>query len=161
VPRSSNETGSGLLVDLDPTISAGHFLFMDGHCLLCSRAARMVASRDKRGEFRFVATVSPLGRAVLPRYGLDPDDPASWLYIADGRAFESMDAIIRVGWRLGGLGRLLIVLRALPRPVQDWIYRWVARNRFRWLGRSDVCLIPSGAVTSRILAASFPEKSGS
>lgn len=129
----------------------GPVVFMDGSCALCSRAARSIARLDRRAEFRICTTQSPLGQAVLIHYGLDPSDPQSWLYLEDGRAYTSLDAIIRAGRRLGGAGRLFGVLFMLPRGLQDWIYARIARNRYRFLGRADLCSIPDPEVSKRLL----------
>lgn len=139
----------------DPAIPAfddgGPVAFMDGECALCTRGARLICKVDRREEFRIAATQSDLGRAVLTHYGLDPADPDSWLYLEDGRAFTSIDAIIRVGRRVGGWGRLLAPLAILPRPVQDWLYRRLARNRYALLGRTDMCAVPDPALRRRLI----------
>ncbi len=124
--------------------------FMDGHCVLCSWSARMISRMDRKGEFRICPCQTDLGRAVLAHYGLSAHDPDSWLYLVDGRAYGSMDGVIRIGARLGGLGKALLILRVLPRFVQDWIYRVIARNRYR-LGRADMCSQPSEALRRRLM----------
>lgn len=124
---------------------------MDGGCALCSRGALWIARLDRRGEFRICSAQSPLGRALLRRHGLDPDDPDSWLYLEDGEAFVSLDGAIRAGARLGGPGRGLALLRILPRPARDWLYRRIARNRYRLFGRSDLCALPDPALRARLL----------
>lgn len=129
----------------------GPVVFMDGHCGLCSRGARVIARLDTRGEFRICTTESSLGQAVLTHYGLDPRDPDSWLYLEDGRAYTSLDAVVRVGRRVGGVGRALGVFSLLPRSVQDWLYGRIARNRYRFMGRADLCALPDPAVRKRLL----------
>ncbi|MGB0410271.1 MAG: thiol-disulfide oxidoreductase DCC family protein, partial [Pikeienuella sp.] len=114
---------------------------MDAECALCCRGARLIAQADKAHEFQITTAQSPLGRALLVHYGLNPDDPESWLYLTDGRAFHSLDAIIRVGKRLGGPMRLWSVFAPIPRGMQDWLYRRMARNRYRF-GRGDMCALP-------------------
>ena len=139
----------------DPRVPAfddrGPIAFMDAECALCSRGARLISRFDRRGEFRICPVQSELGRAMLTHYGLDPGDADSWLYLEDGRAFTSIDAMIRVGRRLGGAGGLLIGLRLLPRPVQDWVYRRVARNRYRLFGSADMCALPDDALQKRLM----------
>jgi predicted DCC family thiol-disulfide oxidoreductase YuxK len=109
----------------DPSVPAfddcGPIVFMDGECALCSSGARVIARLDRRMEFRICPVQTPLGRAVLAHYGLEADDPLSWLYLADGRAYGSMAGMIRAGERLGGLGRLLSAARLLPQGAQDWL----------------------------------------
>ncbi|RCK50300.1 thiol-disulfide oxidoreductase [Thalassospira profundimaris] len=139
----------------DPSVppfdDTGPITVMDGECALCSVGARMIARFDKAGEFRICRSQSPLGRALLSHYGLSADDPDSWLLIVDGRAYGSLDAIIRAGRRVGGPGLCLQPLRLLPRPVQDWLYRIVARNRYRLFGRKDMCGIPDAELRARLM----------
>ena len=92
---------------------------VDGACALCAGSARLLSRLDKSGEFRICASQSRLGGAILRHYGLDPQDPDTWLYLADGRAYSSLDAMIRVGRRVGGIGRAMAAFRILPRFAQD------------------------------------------
>jgi predicted DCC family thiol-disulfide oxidoreductase YuxK len=91
------------------------------------------------------------GRALLMRHGLDPDDPVSFLLVDDGRAWRDTSAIVRVLAGLGGLWRAAILLRAVPQPLRDRAYRWLARNRYRWFGRNEACLLPPADFADRFL----------
>jgi predicted DCC family thiol-disulfide oxidoreductase YuxK len=124
---------------------------MDGDCALCCMGARMIARFDRAGDIRICRAQTRLGAALLHHYGLAPDDPESWLFIADGRAHASLDGIIRVGAQIGGVGWGLQALRVLPRPVRDWLYRRIARNRYSLFGRADICAIPDPALRARLL----------
>jgi predicted DCC family thiol-disulfide oxidoreductase YuxK len=134
-----------------PFDDRGPIVFMDGECLLCSRVAKVIAKLDRAEEFRICPIQSALGRGILQHYGLKADDPESWLFLCDGRAYSSLDAVIRAGARLGGKGRLLQGLRMLPRPVQDWIYRRIARNRYWLFGQADLCALPDPALKRRLM----------
>lgn len=126
-------------------------VFLDGECAFCSRAARTISALDTTGEFKICPTGSPLGRAVLGHYGLEPDDPDSWLYLVDGHAYTSIDAVIRVGRRLGGAGRLTGIFAVFPRGIQDWIYRRIARNRYYLMARADMCGLPDPELQRRLI----------
>ena len=130
---------------------SGPITVMDGECALCTAGARLIARFDRRQEFRICRSQSALGGALMRHYGLDPDDPDSWLYIVDGEARTSLDAMIRAGARVGGIGWLLQPLRILPRGVQDWLYRRVARNRYRLFGRTDMCAMPDPSLRARLM----------
>ena len=95
----------------DPAVphfdDGGPVAIMDGECVLCATGARAIARFDRERCFRIGRTKSALGAALVRHYGLDPDDPETWLYLEDGRAWSGMEAIIRIGARLGGPGRLL------------------------------------------------------
>lgn len=139
----------------DPSVptfdDTGPIVFMDGDCALCTTSARLIIRFDRVGAFRICPIQTTTGRAVLCHYGLDPDNPESWLYLVDGEAYESLDAVIRVGSRLGGLGWLLQPLRLLPRSLQNWIYRHIAQNRLRLFGRRDMCALPDATLRSRLM----------
>ncbi len=126
-------------------------IVFDGVCVLCSRWVRFLLPRDRRAVFRFAAMQSEAGQRLLAAHGLDPLDPVSFLFLDGGRAFTDSGAILRVLLRLGGPWRLLAIGYAVPRPVRDALYRWIARNRYRWFGRRDACFIPNPDAAARFL----------
>ena len=129
----------------DPSVprfkDGGPLAIMDGDCALCATGARIIARLDREQVFRIGRTQSPIGAALVRHYGLEPEDPETWLFIENGHAYSGMEAIIRIGTRLGGPGRLLGALRVFPRAVREWTYRRIARNRY-WFGRTDMCALP-------------------
>lgn len=135
-----------------PDVGAGQvFTVMDAHCALCARGARWIARNDRRFEFRIIPMQSPAGAALMRHYDLDPADPSSWLYVEDGHAYSSLDAVIRAGARMGGIWHGLAVLRLIPPRFQDRLYAWVARNRYRLSGRADLCAMPDPDVKKRLI----------
>lgn len=139
----------------DPSVPAfpdtGHVVVVDGTCGLCSRGARWMARHDRRGVFRIAVTGSDLGRALMRHYGLNPDDPDSWLYLKEGRALFGMEAWIEVLTEIGGAGRLARVIYVLPKRLRAALYPLVARNRYRFAGRADLCALPDPALQARLI----------
>lgn len=139
----------------DPSVPGfahlGPICVMDAQCALCARGARWIARADHRQEFRIVPLQSALGSALMRHYGMDPEDPLSWLFLDQGRATSSLDAVMSVGRRLGGVWHVLRLLRVIPRGLRDGFYRLVARNRYRWFGRADICAMPDPDVRKRLL----------
>jgi len=130
---------------------SGPICVMDAHCSLCARGAKWIAHNDRSNEFSIVPLQSDLGKALMTHYVMDPTDPTSWLYLADGRGYASLDALIRVGQRLGRVWRLLAILRIIPKGLRDILYRTVARNRYRWFGTTDLCSLPDCEVQKRLM----------
>lgn len=124
---------------------------MDAECAICSWGARMIHRLDHTGQVRICPIQSRLGAALLRHYGLEPKDPSSWVFIDEGLPHIDFEAVLHAGWRFGGWGRLTAVLRVFPRPVRDWLYQRVARNRYAVFGRSDMCAIPDVAFQKRLL----------
>lgn len=129
----------------------GAIIVFDGVCALCNGWVRFLLRHDRRQRYRYAAMQGERGRALLSANGLDPDDPMSFLLIENGRAWTDTDAIARVLSGLGGVWRLAAALRWLPRALRDPLYRWVARNRYRWFGRYEQCLLPTPEQRARFL----------
>ncbi len=124
---------------------------MDGTCALCSFGARMIHRLDRSGDIRICPIQTEMGQQLLRENGLDDLDPDTWLFIEDGTAWRDFDAMIRVGERCGGLGRVLSVLRLIPARPRGWLYARLARNRYAFFGRGDLCALPDPALQARLI----------
>lgn len=124
---------------------------MDAHCSLCARGVKWIAHNDHQELFRIIPLQSELGNALMLHYELNPADPMSWLFIEDGCAYSSMDAMIRVGNRLGGMWKTLNILRVIPKQAQDYLYGLIARNRYRFFGKTNLCNTPDPEIRKRLL----------
>lgn len=139
----------------DPTVPAfddsAPLAVMDGTCAICSWGARMIHRLDRSGMARICPIQSPLGTALLRHYGMEPENPASWLFIDAGVAHVDFEAVLHAGKRFGGAARLVGILRLLPKPIRDWLYRREARNRYVFFGRGDLCALPDPGLQKRLL----------
>jgi predicted DCC family thiol-disulfide oxidoreductase YuxK len=114
----------------------------DGVCVLCSGFARFILKRDRAFAFRLTTAQSPLGQALFRHYGLDTEEFETNLVLADSVPHAKLDSVVVAGERLGGPWRALSLLRLLPRPLADWLYDRIARNRYALFGRTERCMIP-------------------
>lgn len=124
---------------------------MDGECALCTFGARLIDYFDRNRKIRICTVQSPLGQALLVHYQIDPADPESWIFLTDGVAWTSFDAWIKGGEAVGGIGNVMRIFWLLPRPIRDWIYRRIARNRIAVFGRADMCSLPSLRFRERLI----------
>ena len=136
-----------------PALDPAHPLVLfDGVCNLCAGVVRFVIERDREARFRFAPLQSELGRALQRQHGLDPDELATFVVIdAEGAATRST-AVLRILRQLGAPWRWLYPLRWVPAPLRDALYGVIARNRYRWFGRREQCLVPTPELRSRFLA---------
>src|SRR4029450_1994367 len=116
-------------------------ILFDGVCVLCSRGCRFVSKRDRRGYFRFVPIQLAEGRPLAEQLGIDPDRPDSFALVAAGRAYVKSEAALRIARELPRW-QWTWVLHFIPRAIRETIYDLVARYRYRWFGRLDVCILP-------------------
>jgi predicted DCC family thiol-disulfide oxidoreductase YuxK len=126
-------------------------IIFDGHCVLCSGWANFVLRHDRSGKYRLLAAQSPLGRALYVHLGLDPDDYQTNILLADGIAWLKSEGSIRMAEGLGFPWAMAAAFRVLPLSIRDWLYEFVARNRFRLFGRREVCYIPALRFRDRFL----------
>jgi len=114
-------------------------IVFDGVCVLCNGFARFVAKRDVAKRFRFAEAQSALGGALYRHYGLDDIDYETNLLIQDGQAYGRMEAFVHIVKQLGGAWPAARLILALPRPLRNWLYDRIAKNRYRLFGRYDAC----------------------
>jgi len=126
-------------------------VLFDGACNLCNGFVQFLISRDPAGYFRFASLQSAEGQALLAQHGLPtPTEPESIVLIENGRAYTHSQAVLRMARHLPGW-RWLSAFRVVPRFLRDAVYRWVARNRYRWFGRQESCWLPTPELKARFL----------
>jgi predicted DCC family thiol-disulfide oxidoreductase YuxK len=128
----------------------------DGVCVLCSGGVQYTLRHERDHEMRFVAIQSREGRALAQRHGVDPDQPDSFLFIENDVVMRKSDAVLGVVAHLGWPARLVLATRIVPRPLRDWLYDRLARNRYRLFGRKESCTLPDPGQRHRF---SLPEAS--
>ncbi|HEX8623417.1 MAG TPA: DCC1-like thiol-disulfide oxidoreductase family protein [Allosphingosinicella sp.] len=127
-------------------------IVFDAHCLLCSANARFILRHDRRRHFLLASMQSEAGAALYRRFGIDPVDPETLILVEGGRARRDSDAVLAIWSGLGGPWRAAAAAaRIVPAALRDPLYRWVARNRYRWFGRRETCWLPSPELADRFL----------
>jgi len=130
---------------------AASIVLFDGYCNLCHRSVLFIIKRDRTGRFKFVSLQSEPGRQLLSGAGGDPASLETMILLEDGLLYDRSTAALRICRKLDGPWPLLFIFIIIPRPVRDMVYRWIARNRYRWFGRKEECLVPSEELKSRFL----------
>jgi predicted DCC family thiol-disulfide oxidoreductase YuxK len=126
-------------------------VLFDGVCALCNRFVDFALRHDRAARLRFAALQSPPGRALLAGAGLDPEALDSVVLVCCGRVYRESAAALRVLAELGLPWSLAAAGLAVPRPLRDAVYRFVARRRYAWFGRRDACRVPTPAERARFL----------
>lgn len=123
---------------------AEKIVLYDGVCNLCDATIRFILPRDPRGNLRFASLQGEFARALLARHGVpSATAPESIVYVENDRPYLHSDAVLRIARALAFPWKLAAVFLAVPRAIRDPLYRWVARNRYRWFGKNESCLLPS------------------
>ena len=129
----------------------GPVILFDAECVLCSANARFILRHDKAARFRLASIQSVAGAAISRRHGVDPEDPTTLLLVEGARVRRDSDAILGIYQGLGFPWALAGVLRLIPAALRDRVYRWIARNRYRFFGKRQSCWIAPPEYRDRIL----------
>lgn len=126
-------------------------LFFDGVCNLCNTSIQRVIKADKKGVFRFASLQSETAKELLADSGLNPTELKSVILLHQDRFYTRSNAVLESARLLGGAWSLLYIFIIVPPFIRNAIYDWIARNRYRWFGKKDACMIPSPELKSRFL----------
>lgn len=118
-------------------------ILFDGHCNLCNGWVQWVLKRDRKGQYRFASLQSEFGKRLMKSHDRDPESLESVVLLSpNGELFTHSTAALKIAEGMGGIYRLAGILRIFPRGLRDLVYNWIARNRYRWFGRSESCWLP-------------------
>lgn len=128
-------------------------ILFDGVCNLCNSSVQYVIKRDKKDIFRFAALQSEIGQKLLQERGIDTSEVDSIILIAPGISYYTKsDAALKIMNAFGGAWRLLTVFTWIPKGLRDIVYDYVAKNRYKWYGKKDACMVPTPELKAKFLA---------
>jgi len=126
-------------------------LLFDGVCNLCNGSVQWILQHDRRGIFRFASLQSDTGQTLLKHFQLAVDQFDTVVLIDGAQMFTRSDAALEIVRRLNPPWSWLWIFRIIPRPLRNAVYDWVARNRYRWFGRQEQCMLPRPEWKNRFL----------
>ncbi|HLA55385.1 MAG TPA: thiol-disulfide oxidoreductase DCC family protein [Flavobacterium sp.] len=127
-------------------------ILFDGVCNLCNSAVQFIIRHDKKDQFRFAALQSEIGIAILKHIGVNPANIDSIvLYEQNVAYYYKADAVIEIAKNIGGIYSLLSVFRISPASFRNWIYDYIAKNRYKWYGKRESCMIPTAELKAKFL----------
>lgn len=128
-----------------------NLILFDGVCNLCNGFVQFVIQNDKAGKFRFAALQSSEAEAIFKSLGHEYTQPKTVILVQDGKIYQKSEAALRIGKGLDFPWPLFYGFIIVPGFVRDWVYDFVARNRYRWFGKKDYCMIPTPELKARFL----------
>jgi predicted DCC family thiol-disulfide oxidoreductase YuxK len=125
-------------------------ILFDGVCNFCDSSVQFIIKRDPNGNYQFASLQGETGRLLLKEFDLE-ENLDSIVYIEDDRFYKKSAAALRICKNLEGVWRLFVIFKIIPTPIRDFIYDIVAKNRYKWFGKKDSCMIPSPEIRNRFL----------
>lgn len=133
--------------------STKKIILFDGVCNLCNGVIQFIIKRDKNDVFRYAPLQSELGRQLTQERGIDTSKIDSFILIEPQVAyFIKSDAALEIARHFSGAWSLLGIFQIIPTSIRNMVYDFVARNRYRWFGRKEQCMIPTPELKAKFLA---------
>ena len=126
-------------------------LFYDGLCRFCNRTVHLLLKIDHRAVLHFAALQSPIAKTLLGQVDHSRPLPDGVVLIHNGKIYTESDAALKSLQLIGGIWKLVAMLRFIPNFIRNPIYRIVARNRYRWFGKFESCPLPKPEWKNRFL----------
>lgn len=126
-------------------------ILFDGICNFCNNAVNFIIKRDKNSVLKFAALQSNIAHKILKNNNLPTADLHSFVFIEKDKIFIRSTAALRVCRYLNGLWPLMYGLIIVPRFIRDSIYKWISKNRYRWFGKKEICMIATPDIKVRFL----------
>lgn len=127
-------------------------ILFDGVCNLCDAAVQFVIEHDKKDHFRFVALQSELGQQILKHIGINTANIDSViLYEPSIAYYYKSAAALEIARSLGGIFHFGTVFKLIPTGIRNQLYDYIAKNRYKWYGKKENCLVPTAENKSKFL----------
>ena len=126
-------------------------ILFDGVCNFCNASVNFLIKQDKKNVFRFAALQSETGQQLSEKYKLPKENFDSFVLIDGGKIYTQSTAGLKVYGKLPTIWKWTQIFWIVPKFVRNAVYDYVARNRYKWFGKKDQCMIPTPDVRSRFL----------
>ncbi len=127
-------------------------ILFDGVCNLCDSSVQFLIKHDKKDIFRFVPLQSVLGQKIINHIGISASTIDSTILYESDKGYYKTAAAFRILKELNSVYKFLLVFSILPNSVLNLIYDYVAKNRYKWFGKKESCMIPTPDLKIKFLA---------
>lgn len=125
-------------------------VLFDGVCNYCNAMVNFAIRHDKKAIIKFAPLQSEAGKMLREKYQVDPGID-SVILIDNDKVYTYSDAALRITKYLRWPSKSLYAFMMVPKFIRQPFYRWVARNRYKWFGKKEVCMVPGPGVRARFL----------
>lgn len=127
-------------------------ILFDGVCNLCDSSIQFIIKHDKKDLFRFVALQSEIGMEIIKHIGVNTSKIDSILLYEPGKAYYyKAEAALKIAKELGGIYTTISWFGIFPKFLTNSVYDYIAKNRYKWYGKKDACMIPTPELKAKFL----------
>ncbi len=118
-------------------------ILFDGVCNLCNNSVQFIIKRDKKKRFFYASLQSDAVQSILLQFELKNSDFDSIILIDKGKVYQKSTAILKIIKHLNNAWKLSYIFIIVPKFIRDFIYSIIAKNRYKWFGKRETCMIPT------------------
>lgn len=126
-------------------------VLFDGVCNLCNASVNFIIKHDSQNYFLFASLQSDAAKEILLQFNLKKLDLKSILLIENNQIFDQSTAALRIAKKLNFAYNLLYVFIIVPKPLRNFIYGIIAKNRYKWFGKKESCMIPTKELKDKFI----------
>jgi predicted DCC family thiol-disulfide oxidoreductase YuxK len=127
-------------------------ILFDGVCNFCNSSVNFIINRDKKAIFKFAALQSDYGSIILAKHNLSKKSLDSLILVKNARILTESSAVLEICRQIKWPWKLFYVFIIVPRPIRNFFYRLFAKNRYRFFGKKEECMLPSPEIKERFLS---------
>ncbi|ASN04928.1 thiol-disulfide oxidoreductase DCC family protein [Virgibacillus necropolis] len=125
-------------------------VLFDGVCNFCDWSVQFIIKRDPKGHYKFASLQSNIGKMIAREHHI-PSDIDSFILVDNRKCYYKSTAALRVCKKLKGTWKMVYFFIIIPKPIRDFFYEVLAKNRYKWFGKKDSCMIPSPEMRNRFI----------
>ena len=133
------------------TKSQQSVILFDGVCNLCNSTIQYIIKKDTKNTFYFASLQSDAAKNILLQYPEKKIELNSIVFSDNNKIYIKSSAVLRIFWSLGKGYKILIIFWLVPRPIRNFVYDYIAKNRYKWFGKREQCLLPDEENKKRFL----------
>lgn len=126
-------------------------ILFDGVCILCNSSIQFVLKHDIKQQFLFASLQSDAAQKLLLQFNYKNSNLNSIILIEDDKIYEKSTAALRISKELNPLWNMLYIFIIIPKGIRDIVYNFTAKNRYKWFGKRDTCLVYSEEYKKRFI----------
>lgn len=127
-------------------------VLFDGVCNLCNASVQYIIKHDKKNLFMFAPLQSKVGNHLIEAFQIDTNKIDSiLLYTPENTMYYKSTAVLKIATHLGFFNSLMSVFFLVPPVIRNWVYNFIAKNRYKWYGKKNACYIPTPELKNKFL----------
>ena len=127
-------------------------ILFDGVCNLCNSSVNYVIKHDKNDVFKFAPLQGETGKAIIEKFNLDTSQTDSILLYSEDKGLKiKSSAALAIASKLGFPRNLLTIFYIIPTFIRNWVYDYIAKNRYKWYAKKNACMIPTPELQEKFL----------